>query len=194
MWTYSWFMFRIARRDIITSCNAFLKDLQRKLHIIKHTDITCILTSIQLISCKIVRIYSITFNSTLLWSEELWSLKTYLMARYMGLMANRGKVCTLIIMVINTIYNTTLIKPTTNTNNTAWTTKVFTKVRKWVYTSKSQNSVQQSSTIHIVCTFNAGCYTKYNFSTLVFLCRFWFQWFAVLFPTHEHSLVRKIFS
>jgi hypothetical protein len=36
---------------------------------------------------------------------------THLMARYMGRMAKSGKVCTLIMMVINAMYSRTLMKP-----------------------------------------------------------------------------------
>lgn len=36
---------------------------------------------------------------------------TYLMVRYMGLMMNSGKVCILIMMIMNTAYKTTLTNP-----------------------------------------------------------------------------------
>lgn len=37
--------------------------------------------------------------------------KTHLMARYIGRMAKRGKVCTLIMMVMKAMYSRTLMKP-----------------------------------------------------------------------------------
>lgn len=44
-------------------------------------------------------------------NPERDSMSTHLIARYMGRMANRGKVCTLIMMVMNAMYSSTLIKP-----------------------------------------------------------------------------------
>lgn len=48
-------------------------------------------------------------------SASLWTWPTcevtHLMARYMGRMAKRGKVCTLIIMVMKAMYSSTLMKP-----------------------------------------------------------------------------------
>lgn len=39
------------------------------------------------------------------------SLAVYLIDRYMGRMANSGKVCTLIMITINAMYNTTFTAP-----------------------------------------------------------------------------------
>lgn len=41
------------------------------------------------------------------------TILTYLIARYMGRMAKRGKVCTLIMMVMKAMYSNTLMKPGT---------------------------------------------------------------------------------
>lgn len=42
------------------------------------------------------------------WAGLSWA---YLMARYIGRIAKRGKVCTLIMMVMKAIYSKTLMKP-----------------------------------------------------------------------------------
>lgn len=80
-------MLRMARRDMMASVTAFLNCLKRQVNECRKTD---------------GRDQSGTVT------VQGW---THLIARYMGLMAKSGKVCTLIIMVMKAMYSRTLMKP-----------------------------------------------------------------------------------
>ena len=85
--TYSVFIFKIARLDMITSLTDFLNDLQKINHM---------------------------HENTMIDSIESTGHNSYLNVKYIGRMANNGNVCTLIIITINVTYNTDFIKPITS--------------------------------------------------------------------------------
>lgn len=90
--TYNVFMLRMALRDIIASVTAFLNCLRKK----TNTITTC----------------PNTFQKNYLNKERHRGRQTtYLIARYMGRMANNGNVWTLIMMVMKAMYSRTLMKP-----------------------------------------------------------------------------------
>ena len=76
---YSVFMLRIARRDMMASVTAFLNCLKGQFR------------------CWLGAGAGEAGRAGERWA---WLGRAHLMARYMGRMANRGKVCTLIMMVI----------------------------------------------------------------------------------------------
>lgn len=98
--TYSVFMLRMALRDIIASVTAFLNCLKEEgmNAILKH--------AIPWVSSVLLEC-----GNDITKLHHTKNTETHLIARYMGRMANRGKVWTFIIMVIKAMYSSTLIKP-----------------------------------------------------------------------------------